>query len=361
MGFDPLSVDDDTEAQGHLDQASVLEILRAVHDTEATGRLTIDDSAGPNHMYFMRGQPVGVTLSEFFHPLGQLLLELGRIDAQVFVRAQRLIAEGNRLPGQVFKEIGVLDDDTLKEVLAVQTRRKVEHFCRLGSRPFRFGRGLSFLAGFQATPLNAHAVTFLALRQRMGPSMREAYFDELDQVEVRLPEGDPGLPAPLEEYEFGTPEERFLTRLASGWQDPRDLVDTGTLPKDEMCVLLRYLDLIGRLQTQPAERDAPPPEPAPPAKAPVPRVPDPDEDVFSSTAPQGAPSRADPSATTQPRGAAAAEAADSYSGPGGPPPPKKKRRKRRAAPEPSVGQVVASETRKEKTVVAPLPTIVIDE
>ncbi len=259
--FDPATIPDDACVDGHLDQLPVYQVLLTLGQKATTGRLTIADAAGDNHMYFMQGRPVGVHLAEHFHPIGQLLLELGRINGATFVKAQRLIAEGNRLPGQVYKELGVLDDALLKEVLAIQARRKAEHFCRLGSRPFTFCRGLTYLSGFTSTPLDAHGVIFLAVRQQMGEQAREAWFESARGEQVRLvppgpgPWENTGLPAPLAHFGFGAPEERFLQRLLAGFEAVSELAETGTLPRDEMAVVLRYLEVTGRLQ----RRTAPPP------------------------------------------------------------------------------------------------------
>jgi hypothetical protein len=265
--FDPATITEDACANGHLDADPIYQVLLTIGQKTATGRLTIADAAGDNHMFFMQGRPVGVQLAEHFHPLGQLLLELGRLNGSTFLRAQRLIAEGGRLPGQVYKEMGVLDEAGLKETLGVQARRKAEHFCRLGSRPFTFCRGLMYLSGFTSTPLDAHAVIFLAVRQQMGEQAREAWLDSVRTEQIRLvvpgnpfdgpkPADHTGLPAALSSYGFGAPEERFLQRLLQGWESVADLADTGTLPRDEMAVLLRYLEVVGRLQ-----RRLPPPPP----------------------------------------------------------------------------------------------------
>lgn len=280
--FDPSTIPDDACNEGHLDQDPIYQVLLELGQKQVTGRLTIADAVGDNHMYFMQGRPVGVHLAEHFHPLGQLLLELGRMSGATFVKAQRLIVEGNRLPGQVYKELGILDESGLKDVLAIQARRKAEHFCRLGSRPFRFCRGLSYLTGFTSTPLDAHAVIFLAIRQQMGEQAREAYLERVRNEQVRLvPPGAPpggygvddvvpnfGLPASLDGYGFGPPEERFLQRLLVNWVGVVDLAETGTLPRDEMAVLLRYLEVVGRLK-----RRQPPPAPAPLPEPPTPTAP----------------------------------------------------------------------------------------
>lgn len=458
--FDPSAIADEACVEGHLDADPIYGLLLSLGQKQITGRLTVADAAGDNHMYFMQGRPVGVQLAEHFHPLGQLLLELGRCSGSMFVKAQRLIAEGNRLPGQVYKELNVLDDKTLKEVLAIQARRKAEHFCRLGSRGFTFCRGLTFLTGFTSTPLDPHAVIFLAVRQQMGEQSREHWLDAASGVQFRLvPAGgtpaagvvvdNAGLPAPLAAYGFGPPEERFLQRLLAGFESVSTLSETGTLPRDEMAVLLRYLELIGRLQRRPIpsatptraptpppaspsparapERPpplpplaafagpiaaVPPPRPSAPTPPPMPRaVPrqvtavtasspelealkhlplsEPSsDDVFSrpgatamATAPltSSVPARsgvASPTALTDPRrpltpisepGIVFASSLEAT-----PPPPStptdeaapvvRKKKVKRSEPLPSEGSgLLVSETRREKTMVTELPTIVIEE
>lgn len=275
MSFDPVPIEDNQIGEGHLDDAPMYEILMVLHRTQTTGRLSIAGEGGENHLFFMRGQPVGVTLAERVHPLGQLLLELGRINGATFVRAQRLIAEAQRFPGQVYKELGAVDEASLKDVLNLQAQRKTEHFCRLRGRPFQFGKGFTFLNGFHSVPLHVHAVIFMALRQQLDESAREAWLASLAGKFVGLRERDGGLPAPLAVYGFGAAEERFVARLAAGAESVEVLGDTGTLPREEMAVLLRYLDVLGRLDVRDASQ-----LPAPSAALVAPT----DEDVFQSNA-----------------------------------------------------------------------------
>lgn len=421
MSFDPAGIPDDSCVEGHLDGDPIYDVLIAIHRAKATGRLAVEDPSGPNHMFFMKGMPVGVSLAEYVHPFGQLLLELGRVNGATFVRAQRLIAEGNRLAGQVFKEMGVLDEDTLLDVLAIQARKKAEHFCRLGSRPFNFCRGLTYLTGFTATPLELWVVVFLAVRAQLGPDARLAWIESARNLQVRVqnaPGDAHGLPAPLYAFGFGAAEERFLQRILGGWEKVSELCDKGTLPADEAAVLLRFLEVIGRL-----DKREPPAVPAhisaltkrPPELGML-AVPEALDDVFSSletvevqspTA-DAAPAAEDrvfagPEEVTDPRrrsihddqtlpfGEAeplpfvpspsaasqrprfrsvsmpeplqnappvpAAPAKDDF-----PAPVVKKKSSKRAEPMPSQGSGIrVSETRKEKTTISPMPSIVIDE
>ncbi len=237
------------------------------------------------------------------------------------------------------------------------------------------------MSGFNATPLDIHAVIYLAVRQQMGPSSREALLEDLSGKEVHSPfSPDQPLPAPLKEFEFGPPEERFLRRLCSGWQRVKDLKETGTLPAEDMAVMLRFLQLISRLDVRV------PPAAAAPAAVPMPIAEKP-TDVFSSSPHSSPDSVPQPrlktqTETTDPRGdihnvptdtgsvePIVAESAKK------PPPtkslltadedeplprPKKKKRRRRTA-LPSEGSSAMSTPRKEKTTVQPLPSIVIED
>jgi hypothetical protein len=392
VAFDPLGIDDHQCGRGHLDADPIYEVLLALQRGRTTGRLTIEDAAGENHMYFMQGQPVGVQLAEYIHPLGQLLLELGRVDGKGFVRAQRLIWAGQRLAGQVFRELGYLDEAGLKEVLSIQARKKAEHFCRYVSRPFTFCRGLSFLSGFSATPLNIHAVLFLAVRQQLGKQARVGFMQALAQREIRLSQSAPEglLPAPLACYDFGPPEERFLTRLAGGFTSVDDLANTGTLPIEEMAVLLRYLELVGLLEARAVATHTT-------------LVSNTNDEVFSTSRPGNTAPRpteptetteptepTEPTETTEPTEPTDPRIRDIHAAPTELPPPRvkprppgllaerpplsqpfplesvlapeqKKKRQRRVVPEPSVASQATSETRKEKTGIIALPSIVIDD
>lgn len=417
MTFEPSRVPDDTCVEGHLDGDPIYSVLLAMHGSRITGRLTVEDAAGKNHLFFMQGRPVGVSLAEYAHPLGQLLLELGRVNGQTFVRAQRRIAESNRLAGQVFKELGVLDEDGLRDVLTTQARRKAEHFCRLGSRPFTFCRGLSYLSGFTSTPMDLFAVVYLAVRAQLGTDARAAWIEGARGLQVRItnaPGDELGLPAPLAAFGFGAAEERFLRRIVGGWEKVSDLIETGTLPQDDAALLLRFLEVIGRL-----ERRAQPAAQAVPAhisallKAPDPAslgLPENLDDVFSSleggapaappptagplAAPPAAPDsvfagpeeRTDPrrrsihEERTEPLGDAEPTPVNAprprfrsvlFPEQNAPPPPNheelppvvvKKKKVKRTEPLPSeTSGLRVSETRKEKTNVGPMPTILIED
>src|SRR6185437_1338829 len=84
---------------------------------------------------------------------------------------------------------------------------------------------------------------------------RMHWIEEARETQVRIqnaPGDANGLPAGLYSYGFGVAEERFLQRIVGGWEKVAELCDTGTLPPDEAALLLRYLEVIGRLDKRAA-------------------------------------------------------------------------------------------------------------
>jgi hypothetical protein len=379
VAFDPSAVPDGNMGEGHLDDIPIYRLFLQLQTQEETGRLTVHNASGDNHLFFMRGNPVGIQLAEFFHPFGQFLLEMGRIDGATFLRAQRRISDGKRLPGQVFMEMGVLNESALKEVLVMQARRKIKQFCNLGSRPFSFGRGLTFLSGFNATPLNMHAVIYLAISQHLGPESINSWREKNKDKDIRCPIDREPLPTDLSAFEFGAPEERFLLRLKDGWNNLSDLLQTGTLPDAEVIILLRFLEIIGNLETRdPIEALPPAPEPAPAQHQAQPQA---EDSVFSSE-PQNAATenseaksshrKVHPNAPTdvkavdkkpQPRPVSnkPVQVQSLLTQPDAPtPPPRRKKKKKRKNPLPSVSDSAVSSVRKENTVIGKPPSIVIN-
>ncbi|MEW5851867.1 MAG: DUF4388 domain-containing protein [Myxococcota bacterium] len=258
--FDPSQIADETTYEGHLSQVPMSELLAAIIRGKVTGRVCVHDEAGANFLYFMQGRPVGVVLSQVIHPLGQLLLELGKVDSGQFVKAQRIIGNGERLVGQVFIEIGAINETDLNETLHIQARRKAQKFVAFQNVPFEFNKGLSFLTGFKSSPMDGPPLIYHALSASMDAGARSAYLQQLSSMRLRAKSMQLG--AALESFGFGRAEERFLQRMAD-WHSVTELDQFGTLPRDDMAALIRYLELIGTLEVAEPAAAAPKPAPAP--------------------------------------------------------------------------------------------------
>jgi hypothetical protein len=265
MALEPADMADESSYEGHLGQESMAHILGVLMAARTTGRISVRDASGLNHLFFMQGRPVGVVLSQVTHPLGQLLLELGKVDSAQFVRAQRLIGDGERLPGQVFIELGAITDAELKETLTIQARRKAQRFASLRALPFEFYKGLSFLVGFKSSPMEGPPLVFHALAAELNATGVKTWLGRLSAQPVRAPQVQLG--SPLEAFGFGRAEERFLQRLAD-WRTVEELDQNGTLPTADMAYLLRFLEARGQLELAPTAPVPPPPAAAAPMNTP---------------------------------------------------------------------------------------------
>lgn len=339
--FDPAQIADGASYQGNLAEEPMAQLLMRLLKERATGRLSVRDEHGENLLFFMQGRPVGVILSQVVHPLGQLLLELGKVDSTQFVKAQRLIGNGERLPGQVFIEIGAITEADLKDVLGQQARRKAAVFVALKNLPFEFGKGPLFLTGFKSNPMEGAPLVFHALAASMDADGRRAFLAAFGSNRVRARNVDLG--APLGAFGFGKAEERFLQRLAD-WRTISDLDQGGTLPSEDIAALLRYLQEAQQLESAPPAEPAPAPVVTAPAPAPV------EDEEEEAPAPPPPRPRAR-TATPMPAKA-------------NPPPPARRappQATRDLGPAPNSGiQVTGTRDLKKREKAAELPSVVVD-
>jgi len=246
--FDPKSLLDDQTGRWSFEETPAYAVFAALVDGRVTGVVTTRPDANANRLFFREGQPVGVQLAEVYAPLGQLLLELGHIDAATFVKAQALIASEQRLPGQVFVELEAIDAATLQQVIDIQAKRQVRRFIEECRGSFNFARGAAFLTGFSTTTIGPDLLIWLSLERGFVGEMVERYLASLVGKHVKLGAGLSDLVA---ELGFGPPEERFLARLGE-WHSVDELDKFGTLPRPQIALLLKFLDMRQRLQLRPA-------------------------------------------------------------------------------------------------------------
>ncbi|MBN2359577.1 MAG: hypothetical protein JXR83_08975 [Deltaproteobacteria bacterium] len=246
--FDPKSLLDDETGRWSFEETSVYQVFATLVDGRLTGVVTTRPDADAGRLFLREGEPVGVQLAEVYAPIGQLLLELGYIDAATFVKAQALIAHEQRLPGQVFIELNAIDANCLQQVINVQAKRQVRRFIEDCRGTFTFSRGPAFLTGFSTTTIGPDLLIWLSLERSFTEEPAERYLASLAGKHVKLAAGLSGL---VTELGFGPPEERFLARLGE-WHSVDELDKFGTLPRPQIGLLLKFLDMRQRLQLRPA-------------------------------------------------------------------------------------------------------------
>jgi len=259
--FDPSRLLDGESVQGSFLEEPVHVVLSVLIESCCTGVLSVPMETGLNQLFFREGQPVGVKLAEAYVPLGQLLLELGHIDGGTFLKAKPIIEGERRLTGQVYIQLGAIDNAILTEALQIQAQRKTRRYVEWCQDQFEFSRGLEFLTGFTKATIGADLLTFFALEHAFRDEAQEAFLDTLNGKQIAIAED---ISDTLEGFGFGVAEQRFLKRLVT-WRSVKELDRFGTLTRPEMARIIKFLDMRHLLQLRPALDDlAPPPEPRSP-------------------------------------------------------------------------------------------------
>lgn len=233
----------------------VYEVLARLYDDKGTGKLSLLNSQSTRafSLFFRQGLPVGVSLDEICAPLGQLLLEMGRVSAKDYVEVQRVIEFNDRLPGQAYIDHGILDSQGLKEVLAVQAMRKAQRFIELSTDDFEFTAGLAALTGFSAAMLNDNRLLVLALEKHFDSAAREDFLLSKQAAQISIA-AEANWSA--ENLGYGHAEDRFIKQLKH-WQTIEELDKFGTLTRLQMGLLLKFAELRGHLKLRPIPTDLP--------------------------------------------------------------------------------------------------------
>jgi hypothetical protein len=102
--------------------------------------------------------------------------------------------------------------------------------------------------------MNLHMLVYLAVVQQMSKPALERFLHLLKEKDVRLrTPSESLLPAEISVYGFGLPETRFLKRLKKKFQPVWELLETGTLLREDTAIILRYLQIEGLLDIRKGE------------------------------------------------------------------------------------------------------------
>lgn len=262
--FDPTQLLDDQSGEWSFDHNPVYEVLVRISTDRVTGVCSCGAGKQVDRLFFREGTPVGVSLAENYATLGELLLEHGDIDAAIYQQTKQYIEPEKRLPGQVYVEMGAIDDARLKQMLQIQAVRKALRFVERCKGRFEFSRGLSFLSGFVPAIIGMDPLVMHALNLGWPAAEREAHLHAYAGKQVCATRS---LSQPMEEFGFGQAEERFLA-LLKDWRTVDELYRVGTLPKPQIALLVRYFELHNALKLRPAPAPLTP-EPVPDTTSPM--------------------------------------------------------------------------------------------
>jgi curved DNA-binding protein CbpA len=232
-------------AAGTLGSTPIPNLLVYALDRRLTGTLVIEE---PTHrksaVSFRNGAPVKARLGEPQHRLGDVLVELGSLDANT---ARNSYVEG-RLHGQVLLEQKLVSKEAVEEALGEQILRKIEWLCVVSAESvFGYYDGEDFLSGFGppegaiVEPLEA---VYRAVRRQVAAPVVDATLAKLGTRELRLhPGARPG------RFGFDARERGVVDVIRAKPQPLSALLATELLPSLQLkrvvyvLAVTRHLDL----------------------------------------------------------------------------------------------------------------------
>lgn len=164
---------------GRLAKASLSRLLVYLGDRHLTGSLWLYDNAQDSTVTVVRGAPAKVRSTLPVPPLGDILVELGYVDAHASRETFAFAERGGGLHGAMLMACGLLDRDGLEAGLREQTaRRLIQLFHRVGpSTRFAFYGDVDLLAawgGVEVTPIDPWWLLWAGSRDRgVDDSVRE--------------------------------------------------------------------------------------------------------------------------------------------------------------------------------------------
>lgn len=135
------------------------------------------------------GAPAKVRTAEPVHFLGDVLVDLGMIDAASHGASLTAAQEQRKLHGQVLLEAGVIDPARLEAALRAQLERKLEHLFSLPvETEFAYFDGYDALAGYGGapTPIDPFPVLWRGIRQRPAWDHVDATLKRVGGAAVRI-------------------------------------------------------------------------------------------------------------------------------------------------------------------------------
>lgn len=213
---------------------------------KGTGVLLVHDAIGTSRAFFLDGKPQGARLSRLKNPIGHIIVERGHVTEEKLNEALELHNKSGKLLGQVLLEMQLVDEATLKSVMAIQSR--LNFLTIFGNREGRleFEEGLVNLTDFTPAPMSP----LLALYEGIKDYAREEVtYDLLARMAfAAICLSDKAQPL-LEEL---GPAEQMAARLLDAYRFTGDLARSVPLAPKALAALLFALNELGGLTIAPA-------------------------------------------------------------------------------------------------------------
>ncbi len=114
-------------AQGSLSERPLAAVLMDVLEARVTGYLDLRRDQVRKRVHLREGVPAFVESGVRAETLGQILVNVGRIDKEQHFRTVRHMTDSGGMYGEALVHLGLMEEDEVLEFLAQQVRRKIEH------------------------------------------------------------------------------------------------------------------------------------------------------------------------------------------------------------------------------------------
>ncbi len=126
--------------KGALEELPFPALLHHLHGLRASGALLLRSGKKRKAIQLRDGRPVGVRSNQVNECLGNLLVRMGRIDAQTLKETLRRMRRGEGLQGEVLVAMEVLSEPEITNALRVQAEEKLFEIFEWTSGTFEFRR-----------------------------------------------------------------------------------------------------------------------------------------------------------------------------------------------------------------------------
>jgi curved DNA-binding protein CbpA len=236
-------------AAGGLAATPLPNLLAYLLDRKLSGSLVLEDPArNKNAVLFERGYPAKAQTSETVIALGQLLVEMGRMQTSDAERAAEQAIAERRLYGVYLVAAGTISRDELEGALREQLRRRIRWLFRLPAASiYGFYEGLNLLShwgGAEGTPVGVLSLVWEGIRDYPQAERVQATLARLGDTPLRLHRE-----AQLGRFQFDRREQALADVLRAKPQTLASLLGTRLLDETiasrmiYMLAITRHLDL----------------------------------------------------------------------------------------------------------------------
>ncbi|NUO50933.1 MAG: DnaJ domain-containing protein [Polyangiaceae bacterium] len=214
-------------AEGNLTKTPLVHLLVYMLDQRLTGTALFQTPDGVNHgIYFEKGVPSKVRTGGMVAPLDRVLLEMGLLDEQTLRQSLMEVSKKKVLHGRFLVSKGLLDGGTILKVLKQQILRKLIHLFELDPETrYAFYADYNLLANYggpELTPVEPLSLIMTGVRMRSDDPLVEATLQRLGKRALGL-----HIDAEVKRFEFRKEESAVVDLMRIKKMSVEDIIGHG--------------------------------------------------------------------------------------------------------------------------------------